>query len=494
MAELARRRRLPDPLTTLFEQQRQFILDPSRRKAAFVARRSGKSFAIGAYLIRECLRTPRTKCLYYGLTRESAWGVMYLHIIDEICRKHRLHVHINQVLQTVRFDNQSIIKFTGDDADDKQIDKALGGKYRLVVFDECQSINHDLARWINEKLGPAMVDVDGTICLCGTAGNLMGDRYWYRVTRQDGREREPGWSVHSWTPFDNPHMADRVRVELERLKELNPHIEEDPGYRQQWLCQWVIETSGRIYRYNPTRNALTVPDKVVELLSVAKGWRYLVGMDFGFRDDTAFVLGAYHPHDPTLYIVESYKQSDMTALAVAGIVNEWRAKYKPVHIVGDCQARQFVETLRQQYRIPILAADKMGKSAHIAIMNSALIAGAIKVVEERNQALIKEWNELNWSEPKRLLGIWEEDQTKDNHLADAALYLHQFYAVHHRAKPPPEVDPSPWRTAAENELRKQLGQDEGPTHTGQSEIYDHLDIMPDLARYRKGGGNEGTGS
>ena len=40
---------------TLFKEQVDFILDPSRRKAAICSRRSGKSYAAGRYLLKEAL-------------------------------------------------------------------------------------------------------------------------------------------------------------------------------------------------------------------------------------------------------------------------------------------------------------------------------------------------------------------------------------------------------------------------------------------------------
>ena len=69
-------------------------------------------------------------------------------------------------------------------------------------------------------------------------------------------------------------------------------------------------------------------------------------------------------------------------------------------------------------------------------MNSDFILSKIKVIEANNGPLIKEWNELTWNVKKRLLGEFEELASKDNHLADAALYLHHF-SKHYRATPEP---------------------------------------------------------
>jgi hypothetical protein len=452
--ELERRLALPRLLGCCFDKQLAFIHDPSRRKALFVARRSGKTWAIVVYLIWTCLKDPAVKALYYGLTADSAWDTVYLHMLEPICRQFGIRVQVNLTKRTVTFANGSYIKVTGDDADERQIDKALGGKYKAVVFDECQAITHDLERWIKDKLSPAMVDQAGTLVLAGTAGNLMGDRYWYRVTRSEG-VREPGWSVHSWTPFDNPHMAILVRQHLAELKAEDATIEEDPGYQQQWLCRWVVETSARIYKYDPLKNsAAGLPAGVDSRL-----WRYLVGFDFGFEDDTALVVAAFHPHDPVAYIVESWKKPKMVTQEIAEALISAREKYRPIRMVGDCQNKTLVETLREQYRIPLEPADKLGKEAHIATMNSDFRTSKLKVVEASNRALIKEWDELTWDEKARLLGIFKESPSKDNHLADAALYLHHA-SKHFRAVKPPKEDSreSPFRKEAERQLQQQMNQ------------------------------------
>lgn len=465
-----------------FSNQADFILDPARRKAAFVARRSGKSFMIGIYLIYIALTFPSVKCLYFGKTQEAAKNVMWLHIIFNLLERLGLtqpgDYSYNKNLQEVHFKNRSMIKFTGADANDSQIERALGGKYKLVIFDECQVIKHDLERWIKDRLGPAMVDEQGTICMTGTAGDYMGQHFWYKVTKTEGVP-EAGWKVYTWKWSENIHMRDLISKEIEELKELNPEIETTPGFRQEWLCEWVIETSGRIYRYNPAKNALTDQLKQDSIFQ-DKFWKFVIGMDFGFEDDTALVVGAFHPYDQNCYLVDSFKKPKMLTQEVAETIMTWRQKYQPVFIVGDCQNKTLIETLRIQYRIPIVPAEKRGKEAHIAAMNSDFMNGKIKVIEENNSALIKEWNELTWSETKRTLGIYQENPTKDNHLADAALYLHHF-SKHYRARPEPIPDPeiSPMRLQAEKGMSQQLS---GSSY--QNSTYDQIDILNFTQQYR----------
>lgn len=482
LQEKALKESLPNRiLNAAFQQQKDFILDASRRKAAFVARRSGKSFMIGIYLLYIALSNKAVKCLYFGKTQDAARNVMWLHITFELLNQFGLVMgkdyKYNKNQQEVHFGNGSMIKFTGADASDQQIEKALGGKYKLVVFDECQVIKHDLERWIKYRLGPAMVDQQGTICMTGTAGDYLGQHFWYKVTTTDTTP-EPGWKVWRWKWFDNIYMKDLIAKELEELKSLNPGIEETPGFRQEWLCEWVIETSGRIYKFNPIKNSLTDEEIIKSIRTFDKEWKFIIGMDFGFEDDTALVVGAFSKFDPVCYIVDSFKKTKMLTQEVAETIIEWRQKYNPVFIVGDAQNKTLIQTLGIQYRIPIVPAKKLGKEAHIAAMNSDFIMSKIKVIDVNNSALIKEWNELIWSESKRIQGIFKENATKDNHLADAALYLHHF-SKHYRATPKPIEDTtiSPFRKQAEQQLTSGY-------NNYNNDIYSQMEIAEYVAGYK----------
>jgi hypothetical protein len=183
-------------------------------------------------------------------------------------------------------------------------------------------------------------------------------------------------------------------------------------------------------------------------------WTFLLGFDFGFQDDSAFVVAAYGPHDTTMYIVKTLKKPDMIAEDVAAQIKELRKTYDFRHMVGDCANLQFVQTLRQTYKLPLIAADKRGKEAHIAALNSDLRTGKVRLLRGLNDALWEEWQSLTWDEKKRVRGEFKEAASKANHAADASLYVHHF-SRHYRATPEPEPDiRSKMRRAAEDSVRK----------------------------------------
>ena len=104
--EMERRKAVPKLLSACFDKQVDFIKDPSRRKALFVARRSGKTWTVAVLLIMECLLEPATKCLYFGLTSESSWNTIYLHMIEVLCRQFAIDIEVNLTQKTITFGNK----------------------------------------------------------------------------------------------------------------------------------------------------------------------------------------------------------------------------------------------------------------------------------------------------------------------------------------------------------------------------------------------------
>ena len=460
--ELKRRKSLPNLLEICFKQQQEFISSKSTRKALFVARRSGKSFAIAVYLLAAALKNPRVKVLYVGLTKATAENVMWTHAIEQICREYNIPHTFNKVTKSVLFSNGSIIKLTGADVSESEMERFLGGKYFLVAVDECQSFRQDLRELINEKLAPAVSDYasipgGGTIVLAGTPSNRMGDHYWYQVTKTEG-QREPGWEVHHWECLDNPHMKNDILVTWEdmRVREGDTYQDSDT-FKQQWLCQWVVDNTAKAYRFDPLKNILLekIPLderyptearklqlqaelKIVRSLQAVEAhWFYILGVDLGVVDDNAWVVGAFNKNDYNFYIVESFCQNNITTQTNAEIIRELHDKYKFRSMVVDAGGlgKQIALDLNRVYGIPIKAADKTGeKEASIFRMNSDMQTGNVKVIQSNNKELIVEWNTLLVDRKKQSLGIFKEADRYKNHLADAALYAYRE-ARHYRSTP-----------------------------------------------------------
>ncbi len=55
-----------------------------------------------------------------------------------------------------------------------------------------------------------------------------------------------------------------------------------------------------------------------------------------------------------------------------GVIKEYRAKWKPHRMIIDPANAQMVIELQNRHQLPLEKADKLGKRAHIEMLNSAL--------------------------------------------------------------------------------------------------------------------------
>jgi hypothetical protein len=437
-AELSRRQLAkqsrPDLLASTFGQQRAFIEDTSSLKAALCTRRAAKSYSAGIYLFKEALETPGITCLYIALTRESAKKIMWKDVLKTLNRKYKLRCKFNETSLTVTLPNESVIYLVGVDSSEDEKEKLLGQKYKLVIVDESASYTIDLRSLVYSTLKPAVADYRGTICLVGTPGNLTKSLF-HDITNGT----EPGWSVHKWNTFDNPYMAKQWHDEIAEIEQKRPLFKETPMFKQMYLGQWVIDETALVYKFNPDRNIYA------QLPHLTGSWQYLLGVDLGYEDDSAFVAVAFHEYSKILYILETYNAKHMDITSVANKIRSLCTKYDIHKTVIDGANKQAVEEIQKRHNIPLTTADKRGKEDFIEIMNAEFIQGNIKLHDKLACNLTTEYQNLVWTEkggqlvlPKR------ENPSCANHLADAALYIWR-YTYQYLSGPAPTPKPK-WGT------------------------------------------------
>lgn len=459
LAELERRTRFYELADKeCFAKQLDFIKDPARRKALFVARRSGKTLTLAIYTLTQACIYPNRKFLYLGITQSSAVGAIWQHGFEHLLNKYHIPYTFNQTTKTITLANKSTIRLGGVDSSWRDMNKYLGTKQHMICIDEVQDITQDLQKLIDEKLAPAVADYvnkdGGILVLAGTAGEHMGDNYWFNITKTDSEgkavNRLPGWSVHSWSVAENPAMVNEFGVVCaDLINSKGADYQEDPGFQRQWLCRWVTLDSSIIYKYTAERNRLSLENEsdrkvIVSLMSGGKEWTYIIGVDLGWEDATAFVVGAYRNTDRNFYIIESHKMDHTVLSTIGGFLVGLNAKYNPIRIIVDTGGggKLAAESLREDYRLPIVAAEKTdaaakvtNKRSAIARMNSDFICSQIKVVETPNKELIKEWAELIQDPKAKARGEFKEHDKFHNHLADAALYCFNDAQHHHSVVP-----------------------------------------------------------
>jgi phage terminase large subunit len=425
--ELARRARLRArkvDTTKLFDpnfpQQAAFVNDPSNLKALWCTRRAAKSYTAGLYMVAEALSNPGSNILFIGLTRASAKAIVWKDILMAINKRHGLRARMNKSDLSMVLPNGSHIQITGVDTDENEMLKLLGKKYRLVCIDEASMYSIDVRNLVYGVLRPAMVDPNtqgqrGTICLMGTSSNFPRGLFFDVTT---GKEK--GWSVHTWTAYDNPYVRETWAQEMEEIARDRPLYLETPQYKQFYLNQWSVDDTKLVYRFNDQRNVYkSLPQELSP-----EGWRFVLGVDTGWEDDNAFVLCGYHENDPHLYVIRTFNKPRMTFDQVVIKINEFMLDpiYPVSKVIIDGANKQGVESMRIRSAIPFEYADKQGKVDFIEMLNGDFIEAKIKI-NQRCEALTDELRGLVWlTDGDKIVLPKKENPSLSNHLCDAFLY------------------------------------------------------------------------
>lgn len=179
-------------------------------------------------------------------------------------------------------------------------------------------------------------------------------------------------------------------------------------------------------------------------------WTWLLGLDFGIRDATAYVVLGWRAQSPVVYVAESWKESGKPPSEVAENVRELMKRYDFARIVGDLggMGKAFAEEMRRRYSIPIEPAEKTNKLGFISLLNGALERGELLLVRPTNEELVKELTELPWADETHQ----KESDGFDNHLTDALLYAWRAASAYHEAPPPPGPTATEARAAMERQL------------------------------------------
>lgn len=387
------------------------------------------------YLVMEALLNPGCNCLAIGLTRESIKSILWKDCLRFLNTKYNLNARFNLTELSMTFPNGSIIRITGVDSDEKDSLKLLGAKYRLVCIDEGSMYTVDLKNLVYGILKPAMTDPNaggqrGSIAMMGTSSNFTRGLFYDIATG-----KEPGWSIHEWSAHDNPYVAKQWQEELDEIATQRPLYMETPQFKQWYLNQWVVDEEKLCYKFNEKKNLYSQLPPVS-----ANGWTYILGVDLGWEDDTAFVLSAFHENISNLFIVDAYAKKFMTLPEVENKIRQYQSQYNPSRVIIDGAAKQSVETMRTRTSIPFEFADKQGKESFIELLNSDLIQAKIKIQREC-KGLINEMMSLVWmTDGDRIKLPKKEHPALPNHLCDALLYSWRM-CYHYHAEPAAQVIP-----------------------------------------------------
>lgn len=440
-----------------FEKQLAFINDPAKLKALFCTRRAAKSYTGGLYLIKEALENPRSNCVYIALTRETAKGIIWKDILKELNQKYELGMEFNGTTLEATLPNESIIRVTGADADEDEMNKLLGKKYRLAVIDEASMFSVNMRQLVYGVLKPATADQRGTICLLGTASNITRGLF-YDITTG----KETGWSLHEWTAYENPHVASQWKEEILEIESKRPSFQKTTLYKQWYLNQWVIDSNALVYKFLRANNEAT------QLPMFASPWRNVLGVHVGHAPDpSAFVIARYNDESPLLFVTHAEQRYGIDAKTITDRIQELDNVYNfEVKVITGLEKGP-VDEMNSRYQANVVAEifEEKEKEHWINLINSDL--GQKKVYfYQQTEELKQEMETLVWETDGAHIKLpRKQHKGIENHISNAFMALWKNTYPYLYTKPiAPAVKIEDWEKNHIQHLENQVRRDQNPHH------------------------------
>ena len=400
----------PDWALGLTAKQREVLLDTARTIVLKVGRRGGKTHVLCRLLLRAVSR-PQTLALYIAKTRGNAKKLMWKWLKRD-CERLGIKYTTNEAELVLSIQGGGDIILGGAD-DVGEIEKYRQFAWDLVVIDECGVYPPLLFETlVQDVIKPATMDHRAPIVYAGTPGYVMAGP-WFKISHPPLSK----FKVWEWTAQDNtaiPHLWE----EMLREKEEQGWADDHPTWVREYLGKWVDDSGALVFPLDPQRNGAKALPRVnrtgVDIRP--SDWRFVLGIDVGYVDKTAFSLVAAHPLLVERFTVHVEKHGEMLARQVATRIRTIRAEVAkrlglepriiercPIVMDTGGQGKPYAEECRRIYALPVEAAAKADKETAVRIMRSEILAGTLKVLDwEYCDGLREECAVVPWDDEKRL--------------------------------------------------------------------------------------------
>ena len=412
------------------------------------SRRAGKSHGIAYKAFLVAFEHPGCTMPYVTLTRETAKGIIWPALRD-ISRQTGVELSFKQNTGDVVWPNGSRLVMRGCE-NEKEGEKLRGMKYPVVFIDEAQAFPSHLKPFIEDVVEAATMDYSGQVYVTGTPNAACAGVFYDMCHGENGMS---GWAMHGWVMTENEglraHMAkagDSPEGWLARKREQKKWTKEHPTYMREYRGIWVRDTEGQVYAFAEDLNLIDATFE--EALSGADDWEYVLGIDLGFKDPTAFVVLATSPTTGRCVVLETHLEKGLLAADIAVKVHQYEQRWNLSRVVVDTggYGKSIAEELKRNHGVMCIAAEKQKKAAYIESLNSDLQAGVLQIVKHGNRPLIDELILLQWDEDSMRTGKPKEDPRYSNHLCDALLYAWRECAHHSDdwVEAEPEIGTKAW--------------------------------------------------
>lgn len=432
------------------------VTDPSRFISVLCPRRAGKTYGFAARMLICALLNPRAQILYTALTGGQAHKNIWT-VLEQLDQEFELNGKYNRTKLIYELPNKSKIYLAGVQTY-AEVEKLRGQWYNLVIVDEGKSYTDDILSYLMKEVAYyGTTDKLGTVILGGTPGNVLGG-YFFGVTplvgpdtftevdpkyaqpyqpyvsRKKSRYSEHTWSFHHWSTEKNIKEP-QIWLDFQARKEAYGISDSDPGYRREALGYWAQSDDLSVYRYNAERCGWVADNDGPHGLPSGHDWRYIMGLDLGFHDDTAVVVAAWSKTHDKLYHVYDRSIPHLTVDEIQKLIEDTKQRFPEIQaMIADTGGlgKTIAETLAQRGH-PFQTAEKREKYDHIELVNTDLMSGRVRIL--KGSTLATQMQMLQWEDET----FKREDKRTPNHACDAFLYLWRY--AHHHFWRPEHVEP-----------------------------------------------------
>jgi len=357
-----------------------------------------------------CEEFPKSRTVYAGLTGDSVAEIIW-DVFKDLNRIGKYDCKFNETKKIIFHPNGSRTRLIGLDSSAREMRKVLGQKLRKFSIDEAGSITQDMKKLCYQMIMPALTDLapNSWLTLLGTCENIP-NTFFEAVT--EGTEKGRDWKVYKWTAYENPHMKKQWTLEINDMIKQNPLVVEASWYRTHYLNEWCSDDDLLIIKLDKDQR------NYADILPQDKRWFYVLGVDLGYNDATAFSVIAYTPKHPKAYVIHASKESELDFTGVAKQIRNIQRKFQITKIIIDGANKQGVEEIKNHHQIPLHSAEKSDKATYLRLLRDDVLEARLMLLPSDTGELITEWGSLQWKNEDKDT----EDGRCQNHLSDATLY------------------------------------------------------------------------
>lgn len=449
LEEFVKRNQVKLLLSDLFSAQRDILLDLARRIVITKTRRAGFTYLAVRDLLYKALSGPGFNVGYLTKTRQWAEDLGWTPL-KELSAKYDLGVDFNNSKLQATCPNGSIIRLVGADTYD-QPESLRGLAWKLVIVDEAGSIKPEILKYVlKQVIAAGLSDYKGQLVLAGTPppsceGFFVDvakdpDKYGYKPYTMNVRDNP---MFPRWASKDN--WQDLVDDWLEEERRINGLKVTDSEYQREYLGLLVRDEQKFIYELNKEINQL--PDSSSN--NLPSDLIYVLSIDTGYEDESAFVVLGYSPTTQKVYLVEylaarqmDFHQLEAEAWRLVGIYYPETIVYDPA-AAGKTLSRTLVDELSMRFNLTVEPADKTTKRAYMLLLKTAIRQGNFLMPPGK---AYEQMESLRWNKART-----REAEGQPADLCDAILYgwrwCYQFLEPDIEDVKPDDMTDAQWQQA-----------------------------------------------